>query len=133
MSEKNTNTNEDSDIEFEDDDEILNKRKEELMKQAEGKRELTDDEAFRADFDPKSSTFHKGLKTVVPLGGARVPEGMKDHANWRDLPEAPVESVKPDAYGPEYEKLHYEREELNNFKKSVVSQAFFFLLVLLQY
>lgn len=34
------------------------------------------DAAFRAQFDPSSESFHKGLTTPVPLHGDRVPESM---------------------------------------------------------
>lgn len=118
---------EDSDIDFGDDDAAFEQRRQELLRQAEAKSApaskgsaQTDDEAFRAAFDPKSNSYHGGLKTAVPLGGQRVPVGMQDHANWRDLPEVASDAPKPDAYGPVYEKLHNEREKLGHFKKTVV-------------
>ena len=45
---------------------------------------------------------------------------MEDHANWKDLPEQEVEQVKPDAYGPEFERIYTERQTLLNAKKAVV-------------
>ena len=31
---------------------------------------------FKAQFDPNSDQFHKGDKTVVPIGGNKIPNSM---------------------------------------------------------
>jgi len=78
--------------------------------------------AFRDQFDRASSEFHNGIPTPVPLGGARLPEGMmpgleSDVKDWRDLPEAPV-SIEPE-YSPEYHEAMAGYEQLGKAKKAI--------------
>ena len=52
--------------------------------------------------------------------GQRVPVGMEDHANWKDLPEHEIEEVDVNAYGPEFKRIYTERQSLLSAKKAVV-------------
>jgi len=121
----------DSDNElFGDDDAVLEQRKAELAVKAAKPADPRppkpsadefpdDDAAFRAQFDRNHAAFHDGITTTVPLWGERVPQGMEDHANWRDLPEQAVEEVRADSFGPEFERIFTERQSLLNAKKAV--------------
>lgn len=83
------------------------------------------DAAFRAQFDPTSSTHHGGDKTTVPsnaipeFGGGRVPDSMGGTAaaDWRSLPEAAAPA--PEDFGPEVALLTQARSELGNLKKAL--------------
>lgn len=75
------------------------------------------DEAFRSHFDRSSSMFHKGDPTVVPVGGNRVPESMKDlNVDWMALPV--VESDAQVDIGPKATRLMEIRTLLGDLKKS---------------
>jgi len=119
-----------SDIEFDDDDAILEQRRQQMLEEAKNAksqpqkqgpepRPKTDDEIFREAFDPTSPSYHKGIQTAVPLGGSRIPEGMEAHANWREMPEVEPTNVNPEEFGPEAAKIWYQREDLNEFKKAL--------------
>eukprot|EP00742_Colponemidia_sp_Colp-10_P003463 GILJ01003688.1.p1 GENE.GILJ01003688.1~~GILJ01003688.1.p1 ORF type:complete len:233 (+),score=46.42 GILJ01003688.1:84-701(+) len=75
------------------------------------------DEAFRAQFDRSHESFHKGDTRPVPVGGARVPEALRNEADWRNLPV--VESTEEVDYGPEYKAVLDRRNMLGEMKKTV--------------
>lgn len=80
------------------------------------------DEAFRSQFDRNSKDYHKGVETTVPLGGARVPDAMKDHANWQNMPVHDAAATQPEvSYGPEYEAKMKLRNDLGELKKAISS------------
>lgn len=81
--------------------------------------QFDNDAAYRAQFDRSSSQFHQGDSTLVPTGGSRVPDHMKDHSNWRSLPEVDMKPVDPNEFGPEYAAVFNKREEYNHLKKVV--------------
>eukprot|EP01119_Soliformovum_irregulare_P004391 TRINITY_DN15381_c0_g1_i1.p1 TRINITY_DN15381_c0_g1~~TRINITY_DN15381_c0_g1_i1.p1 ORF type:complete len:200 (+),score=59.99 TRINITY_DN15381_c0_g1_i1:94-693(+) len=81
---------------------------------------LESDESFRAQFDKNSATHHGGLTTAVPLGGGRVPEGLKGQEDWTKLPEQPVEQKEED-YGPEYAATFKLRTDLEKLKKALAN------------
>jgi hypothetical protein len=74
---------------------------------------------FAEQFDRNSATFHGGLTTEVPLGGARVPESMggESAADWRSLPEAPT--AIEDDFGPEYHAAMAAHKRLGECKKAI--------------
>mmetsp|Transcript_47862 Transcript_47862/g.77636 ORF Transcript_47862/g.77636 Transcript_47862/m.77636 type:complete len:230 (-) Transcript_47862:246-935(-) len=74
---------------------------------------------FADQFDRDSATFHGGITEPVPLGGARVPESMKNAEgdDWRDLPEAPMQIE--DDYGSEFNLLMEAHTRLNSCKKAI--------------
>eukprot|EP00388_Colpodella_angusta_P007711 GDKJ01021593.1.p1 GENE.GDKJ01021593.1~~GDKJ01021593.1.p1 ORF type:complete len:199 (+),score=67.62 GDKJ01021593.1:19-615(+) len=78
---------------------------------------IESDEAFRSHFDRSSTDFHHGDPTVVPVGGARVPDSMKGGSvDWMSLPvveEAPVD------IGPKATRLMEVRTLLGDLKKSL--------------
>ena len=80
---------------------------------------LTDDEIFRSNFDRSSASFHNGLAVPVPVGGARVPDQMKDHQNWQELPVVEQAVSSPSDFGEEYFTVHNARECRNAIKKSI--------------
>ncbi|PFH38560.1 hypothetical protein BESB_009020 [Besnoitia besnoiti] len=59
---------------------------------------------------------------VVPLGGQRVPEGMEDHADWRNLPVVD-KSSEPGNLGAAYVKVMQLRSELGEIKKLITAVA----------
>jgi len=74
---------------------------------------------FAEQFDRNSATFHGGLTTEVPLGGARVPESMggESAADWRALPDAPT--AIEDDFGPEYHAAMAAHKRLGECKKAI--------------
>jgi len=69
---------------------------------------------YRAQFDRNSKTFHKGISTVVPVGGSRVPESMK-----KTISNVSATSPAPASYGPKYDTLMEERKSLTLLKKKI--------------
>jgi hypothetical protein len=56
---------------------------------------FTFDYPHRSQFDKDSKDYHGGLTTTVPIGGARVPEGMKsEFPEGFDPSQPPVEAKK---------------------------------------
>jgi len=74
---------------------------------------------FAEQFDRNSATFHGGLTTPVPLGGARVPETMggESAADWTSLPIAPI-AIEDDV-GPEYHVAVAAHKQLGDCKKAI--------------
>lgn len=74
---------------------------------------------FAEQFDRNSATYHGGNTTAVPLGGARVPEGLGgvDAANWQALPDAPL-SIEED-FGPDYHAAMAAHKQLGDCKKAI--------------
>jgi len=76
--------------------------------------------AWADQFDRSSPTFHGGLDTPVPTGGARVPDSMKDGsapADWQEMPDAQI-AIEPD-YSPEYYEAQRVYETMGEIKKSI--------------
>jgi len=55
----------------------------------------------------------------LPVGGARVPAGMEDHANWRDLPEQAPEVVRGEDISAEYVAAENKRNAYGELKKTL--------------
>jgi len=55
----------------------------------------------------------------LPVGGARVPEGMEAHSDWRSLPEQEVKVVPSSEYGAEYVEAEQTRNHLGELKKAI--------------
>lgn len=75
---------------------------------------------FTEQFDRNSATFHGGIPTAVPLGGARVPESMGGDAaaqDWRSLPDAPI-AIEED-FGPDYHAAMAAHKQLGDCKKAI--------------
>jgi len=74
---------------------------------------------FAEQFDRNSSTYHGGITTEVPLGGARVPETMggESAADWRALPDAPI-AIEDDV-GPEYHAAVAAHKRLGECKRAI--------------
>lgn len=56
---------------------------------------------------------------TFPVGGGRVPEGMKDHANWMDLPEQPVVPTRGEDISPAYVAAENKRNAFGELKKQL--------------
>lgn len=55
---------------------------------------------------------------VFPTNGAsRVPEGMRDHANWMDLPEVAIVPTRGEDISPLYVALEAKRNAFGELKK----------------
>jgi len=74
---------------------------------------------FAEQFDRDSATYHNGITTAVPMGGARVPESMGGEAakDWQALPDAPL-AIEED-FGPEYHAAVAAHTRLNQAKKAI--------------
>lgn len=74
---------------------------------------------FAEQFDRSSGTFHNGVTTPVPMGGARVPDSMGGEvaADWRSLPEAPM-AIEED-FGPDYHAAMAAHKQLGDCKKAI--------------
>jgi hypothetical protein len=113
-----------SDFEFSDDEELMAKRRAEIMQgqtSTPQEAEQSDDAVFRSHFDRNHPNFHGGMSAAVPLGGQRVPDGMKEHANWRELPEVEYQAPSADDFGATYKSIFTERESLLSIKKAVAN------------
>jgi len=75
---------------------------------------------FTEQFDRNSATYHNGIITAVPTGGARVPEEMAKGgatADWSALPVAPL-AIEED-FGPEYNDTMKAHKTLGDCKKAI--------------
>eukprot|EP00343_Euplotes_focardii_P011788 CAMPEP_0205829692 /NCGR_PEP_ID=MMETSP0206-20130828/38900_1 /ASSEMBLY_ACC=CAM_ASM_000279 /TAXON_ID=36767 /ORGANISM="Euplotes focardii, Strain TN1" /LENGTH=235 /DNA_ID=CAMNT_0053132643 /DNA_START=32 /DNA_END=737 /DNA_ORIENTATION=+ len=82
---------------------------------------LLSDEAYRQQFNRSNPNFHAGDPTSVPLGGQRVPESMKAHADWMSLPVVESAPVDPAVYGEKYLEAEKTRKGLGKLKKAVAA------------
>jgi hypothetical protein len=82
---------------------------------------LSNDEAFRANFDRESPLFHNGITTAVPTAGLKpVPKGMEADADWMSMPEvAPATTAAEVDYGEEYNALMKRRGEFDALKRAL--------------
>lgn len=53
------------------------------------------------------------------VGGTRVPEGMQDHANWRDLPEVAIVPTRGEDISPAYVAAENKRNAFGELKKQL--------------
>lgn len=74
---------------------------------------------FAEQFDRDSATFHGGVTTAVPLGGASVPESMGGAAakDWEALPIAPM-AIEED-FGPDFHEAMAAHTRLGECKKAI--------------
>ena len=82
---------------------------------------LESDANFRAQFDRDHPDFHGDIKQAVDTGGARIPEGMEAHKNWKALAvrdDGNKENESIDL-GSEYGKISKLRDQLGELKKAV--------------
>lgn len=81
-----------------------------------GEQMQQSEESFRKQFDPTSPEYHKGLETVVPVGGVRVPESMSTmHPEGYD----PTKVQQVIDYGEEYKQIENSRNVYQNLKKDL--------------
>jgi hypothetical protein len=79
---------------------------------------LLNDEAFRAQFDRDSETFHGDLLRDVNTGEKLIPEGMEAHTNWKNL-AINDDNDKENDFGEEFRSISELRDRMNGLKKSV--------------
>lgn len=117
-----------SDIEWSDDESVLEQRKQELLGKSQGSAQAQDlgycDPAFQAQFDPTSPTYHGGADTrPVDLGGQRLPDELKSAYNgvdWKQLPDSQPLEEDPKQFGTEYYTLFTIRQNSINIKRLFV-------------
>ena len=115
-----------SDIEWSDDDSVLEQRKQELLKQSQnGSNEpVFCDPAFQAQFDPKSPSYHGGKDArPVDLGGQRLPAELQSsygNVDWKQLPNAAPIEEDPKQFGLPYFKLFTMRQNSIETKRIFV-------------
>ncbi|KRX05447.1 hypothetical protein PPERSA_05556 [Pseudocohnilembus persalinus] len=84
---------------------------------------IESEQQFKEQFDPSSKNYHGGDQTVVPVGGARVPETMKEmypkDANLQEYLEQPQQTY----FGEEYEKIAEQRTKFQAFKKQLAKMT----------
>lgn len=76
---------------------------------------------FAEQFDRNSATYHGGVSTAVPLGGERLPDGLKacgyGATDWTKLPDAPL-AIEED-FGPDYHHAVKAHKTLGECKKAI--------------
>lgn len=80
---------------------------------------LASDAGFRNQFDREHPDFHGDLSRDVDIGGSRIPEWGKDHANWKKLAVREDEPKTLDSYGPDWDAAVELRTNLEMLKKQV--------------
>jgi len=87
---------------------------------------LESDGAFREQFDRSSENFHgkdrpEEYLKPVPLNGAKIPEKMEAHRDWKKLALRKDEPAAPLDLGPEHAAACKLRDDLLKLKKCLIA------------